>query len=203
VWGGSQSIASILVLTIFAQLDGNDAPASYLISKLALLFVAILKRTWLASWDDPLPLLLQLYQRSVDSRVLVLQILRYIVEDICLSPEEPIPGKRKKLLSQMLTVTCNTEATLKDIYPDGIDWLETLPGWTKWGVPGQVGFLGLVAGTVGERTTELLSQGNGRVDARAVRELLAAVKFLQVCIPWGQQRYRSPIPRWGRLGLWA
>lgn len=160
-----------------------------MISKLALLFVALLKRTWLSSWDDPLPLLLELYHRSPDSRLLTLQVLRYVVEDVCLSPEEPMPPKRKKLLSQILTVTCNSEVTLKEIYPEGIEWLETLPGWTKWGVPGQVGFLGLVAGTVGERTAELLSsQANGGIDGRAVREVMAAVKFLQVCIPWGQQR---------------
>jgi Exportin 1-like protein len=170
-------------------MDGNNAFAPYLVSKLALLFVAILKRTWLASWDDPLLLLLELYHRSLDSRLLILQILRYVVEDVCLSPEEPMPGKRKKLLSQMLMVTMNSEATLKDIYPEGIEWLETLPGWTKWGVPGQVGFLAMVTATVGERVGEILS--NGSVDAGAVREISAAIKFLQVCIPWGQQRFES------------
>jgi Exportin 1-like protein len=174
-------------------MDGNNAFAPYLVSKLALLFVAVLKRTWLASWDDPLPLLLELYHRSLDSRLLILQILRYVVEDICLSPEEPMPGKRKKLLSQMLTVTVNSEATLKEIYPEGIEWLENLPGWTKWGIPGQVGFLGLVATTVGERVGEILSR-NGGVDASAVREISAAIKFLQVCIPWGQQRSESHSP---------
>lgn len=178
------------------QLDGNNVSAPYLISKLALVFVALLKRTWLASWDDPLPLLLELYHRSADSRLLVLLVLRYMIEDICLSPEEPLPAKRKKLLGQILQVTCNSESTLKDIYPDGIEWLETLPGWTKWGVPGQVGFLGLVAGTVGERTGEMLSQvnGGGTFDGRTVRELHAAIKLLQVCIPLGQQRHIPPFP---------
>lgn len=174
-------------------MDGNNAFAPYLVSKLALLFVAVLKRTWLASWDDPLPLLLELYHRSLDSRLLILQILRYVVEDVCLSPEEPMPGKRKKLLSQMLTVTVNSEATLKEIYPEGVEWLETLPGWTKWGVPGQVGFLALVAGTVGERVGEIFSR-NGEIDTGAVREISAAIKFLQVCIPWGQQRSHHPSP---------
>lgn len=170
-------------------MDGTNSPPTYLISKLALLFVAILKRTWLSTWDDPLPLLIELYNRSEDSRLLVLQILRYIVEDICLSPEEPMPQKRKKLLSQMLTVICNSEKTLRELYPDGgIEWLENLPGWTKWGVPGQIGLLALVSGTIIERTTEVLG-GVRDLDGKVVRELLAAVKFLQVCVPWAQQRY--------------
>ena len=168
-------------------MDGTNNPPTYLISKLALLFVAILKRTWLASWDDPLPVLLELYNRSPDSRLLVLQVLRYIVEDVCLSPEEPLPQKRKRLLSQILTVTCNSENILREIYPDGIEWLETLPGWTKWGVNGQVGLLGLVSTTIIERTTEIL--GGGNLDTKVTKELLACIKFLQVCIPWGQQRY--------------
>jgi len=109
------------------------------------------------------------------------------VEDVCLSPEEPLPQKRKKLLSQILTVTCNSEKTLREIYPDGVDWLETLPGWTKWGVNGQVGLLGLVSTTILERTAEIL--GGATLDPKVTRELLACLKFVQVCIPWGQQRY--------------
>lgn len=150
------------------------------------MFVALLKQTWLASWDDPLPILLELYNRSADSRLLVLQVLRYIVEDVWLSPEEPLPQKRKKLLNQILTVTCNSEKTLREIYPEGVDWLDTLPGWTKWGVNGQVGLLGLVSTTVIERTTEIL--GGDTLDTKVIRELLACIKFLQVCIPWGQPR---------------
>jgi Exportin 1-like protein len=159
-----------------------------LIAKLALLFVAILKRTWLSSWDDPLPILIELYNRSADSRVLVLQTLRYLIEDCCLSPEEPLPQKRKRLLVQMLTVACNSESVLRHIYPDGVEWLETLPGWTKWGVPGQLGLLGLVSATILERTTEILGK-NGPSDPKVIRELLAAVKFLQVCVPWSPQQY--------------
>lgn len=158
-----------------------------MIAKLALLFVAILKRTWLSSWDDPLPILIELYNRSADSRVLVLQIFRYIIEDCCLSPEEPMPQKRKKLLVQMLTVACNSETVLRAIYPDGVEWLETLPGWTKWGVPGQVGLLGLVSNTVIERTTEILNSGQVP-DAKVIRELLACIKYLQVSIPWSPQK---------------
>jgi len=169
-------------------LDGNTTPPTYLIAKLALLFVGILKRTWLSSWDDPLPILIELYNRSSDSRVLVLQIFRGIIEDCCLSPEEPMSGKRKRLLVQMLTVACNSETILRDVYPDGIEWLETLPGWTKWGVPGQVGLMRLVANTVIERTTEILNS-NQAPDAKVIRELLACVKFLQVCIPWSPQMY--------------
>jgi Exportin 1-like protein len=173
-------------------LDGTNSPPTYLVSKLALLFVAILKRTWLSSWDDPLPIIIELYNRSVDSRLLVLQVLRYTVEDVCLSPEEPLPQKRKKLLSQMLTVTCNSEKTLREIYPEGVEWLETLPGWTKWGVPGQLGLLGLVSSTIIERTTEVLATSGGvtggNIDGKVVKELLASIKFLQVCIPWGPQR---------------
>jgi hypothetical protein len=135
---------------------------------------------------------IELYNRSADSRLLVLQVLRYIVEDVCLSPEEPLPQKRKKLLSQMLTVTCNSEKTLREIYPEGVEWLETLPGWTKWGVPGQLGLLGLVSSTIIERTTEVLATTGGatggNIDVKVVRELLASIKFLQVCIPWGPQR---------------
>ena len=171
-------------------MDGRTSPPTYLISKLALLFVTILKRTWLASWDDPLPILIELYNRSPDSRLLVLQTLRYVVEDCCLSPEEPLPQKRKKLLTQMLTVSCNSEQTLREMYPDGVEWLETLPGWTKWGVPGQVGLLGLVSGTIIERTNEVL--GGMPLNAQVIRELLASIKFLQVCIPWGPQRYPFP-----------
>jgi hypothetical protein len=158
------------------------------IAKLALLFVAILKRTWLSSWDDPLPILLELYNRSADSRVLVLLIFRNIIEDCCLSPEEPLPQKRKRLLVQMLTVACNSEATLRNIYPDGVEWLETLPGWTKWGVPGQLGLLGLVSATILERTTEILGK-SAPPDPKVIRELLAAIKFLQVCVPWSPQQY--------------
>ena len=162
-----------------------------MIGKLALLFVAILKRTWLSSWDDPLPVLLELYNRSADSRVLVLQVLRYVVEDCCLSPDEPMPGKRKKLLTQMLTVACNSETMLREVYPDGVEWLETLPGWTKWGYPGQVGLLGLVSGTILERTREILESG-GTSDEKVIRELLVAIKFLQVCVPWSPQKYIPP-----------
>lgn len=87
----------------------------------------------------------------------------------------------------MLTVICNSEKTLREIYPDGVDWLESLPGWTKWGVPGQVGLLALVSATIVERNTEIL--GGATLDGKVVKELLACIKFLQVCIPWGQQRY--------------
>jgi hypothetical protein len=144
----------------------------------------------LSLWDDPLPIILELYNRSADSRLLVLQTLRYIVEDACLSPEEPLPAKRKKLLTQILTVTCNSEKTLREIYPDGVEWLETLQGWTKWGVPGQVGLLALVSNTIIERNAEVLASG-GTFDAKVIRELLSCIKFVQVCIPWGQQRYIS------------
>lgn len=99
-----------------------------------------------------------------------------------------MPQKRKKLLVQMLTVACNSEAVLRAIYPDGVEWLETLPGWTKWGVPGQVGLLGLVSNTVIERTTEILNSGQVP-DAKVIRELLACIKYLQVCIPWSPSRY--------------
>lgn len=151
----------------------------------------MLKRTWLSSWDDPLPVLLELYNRSADSRVLVLQVLRYIVEDCCLSPDEPMAGKRKKLLTQMLTVACNSETTIREVYPDGVEWLETLPGWTKWGVQGQVGLLGLVSGTILDRTREIL-EGGTTGDEKVIRELLAAIKFLQVCVPWSPQKYSLP-----------
>jgi hypothetical protein len=172
-------------------LDGANgvSPPVYLISKLSLLFVAILKRTWLSGWDDPLPVLVELYNLSADSRLLVLQILRGIVEDCCLSPEEPMPGKRKRLLSQMLTVACNSEETLRQVYPTGVEWLENMPGWTKWGVPGQIGLLRLVSSTILERVNETLA---GNVpDQKVLRELCASVKFLQVCIPWGPQKYLS------------
>ena len=135
-------------------------------------------------------MLSELYNRSVDSRVLVLQVLRYIVEDCCLSPDEPMPGKRKKLLTQMLTVACNSETMLREVYPDGVEWLEAFPGWTKWGVPGQVGLLGLVSGTILERTREILEGGN--TDEKVIRELLAAIKFLQVGVPWCPQKYPPP-----------
>jgi Exportin 1-like protein len=168
-------------------LDGTNSPATYLISKLALILVAILKRTWLSSWDDPLPIMLELYNISADSRLLVLQVLRYIIEDCCLSPEEPMPAKRKKLLNQMLTVSCCSENVLRQIYPDGVEWLEALPGWTKWGVPAQRGLLVLVSTTILERTTEIL--GGGNVDGKVIRELLSAIKFLQVCVPWIPHRF--------------
>lgn len=130
---------------------------------------------------------MELYNLSADSRLLVLQVLRYIVEDCCLSPEEPLPQKRKRLLTQMLTVACNSEEFLRIIYPDGVEWLETLPGWTKWGVPGQAGLVSLVSSTILERTNELLT--NGATDAKVIRELLACIKFIQVCIPWGEKKY--------------
>ena len=104
-----------------------------------------------------------------------------------MSPDEPMPGKRRKLLTQMLTVACNSETTLREVYPDGVEWLETLPGWTKWGVQGQVGLLGLVAGTILDRTREIL-EGGGTGDEKVIRELLAAIKFLQVCVPWSPQK---------------
>jgi len=92
----------------------------------------------------------------------------------------------------MLTVMCNSEKTLREVYPEGVEWLETLPGWTKWGVSGQLGLLGLVSSTVIERTTEVLATTGGvtggNIDVKVVRELLASIKFLQVCIPWGPQR---------------
>lgn len=91
----------------------------------------------------------------------------------------------------MLSVACHSEETLRQIYPDGVDWLETLPGWTKWGVPGQVGLLGLVASTVHERTTKILA-GN-TPDRKVIRELLAAIKLLQVCIPWAAPRFDSSV----------
>lgn len=161
-----------------------------MIAKLALLFVALLKRTWLASWDDPLPILIELYNRSADSRVLVLQVFRYIIEDCFLSPEEPLPQKRKRLLVQMLTVACSSENVLRQVYPEGVEWLDTLPGWTKWGFPGQVGLMGLISNTIIERTTEIL--GGSPPDAKVIRELLACIKCLQVCIPWGTHRYPHP-----------
>ena len=87
----------------------------------------------------------------------------------------------------MLTVACNSEEFLRIIYPDGVEWLETLPGWTKWGVPGQAGLVSLVSSTILERTNELLT--NGATDAKVIRELLACIKFIQVCIPWGEKKY--------------
>lgn len=91
---------------------------------------------------------------------------------------------------QMLTVACNSESVLRAIYPDGVEWLDTLPGWTKWGVSGQVGLMGLVSITVIERTTEILNSIQPP-DAKVIRELLACIKFLQVCIPWSPQKYFS------------
>jgi len=180
-------------------LDGTNSPPSYLIAKLSLVFVALLKTTWLASWDDPVPLLIELYNRSEDSRALVLQIFRYIIEDYCLTKDEPMP--RKRLLTQMLSVACHSEETLRVIYPDGVEWLETLPGWTKWGVPGQVGLLGLVASTVHERTTEILA-GN-TPDRKVIREILAAIKLLQVCIPWAAPRFDYSVQMMLTLDLWS
>jgi hypothetical protein len=75
-----------------------------------------------------------------------------------------------------------------EAYLDGVEWLETLPGWTKWGVPGQLGLLGLVSATILERTTEILGK-SGPPDPKVIRELLAAIKFLQVCVPWSPQQY--------------
>ena len=98
-----------------------------------------------------------------------------------------MPGKRKKLLVQMLTVACNSEQVLRHVYPDGLEWLESLPGWTKWGVPGQRGLLQLVSGTLIERNTEIL--GGRPLTDQIMRELCAMVKFLQVCIPWISMRY--------------
>jgi len=167
-------------------LDGTTSPPIYVITKLSSLFVAILKREWLASWDDPLPIIIELYNRSMDSRILVLQVFRYIIEDCCLSAEEPMPGKRKRLLVQMLTVACNSEQILHHVYPDGLEWLESLPGWTKWGVPNQNGLLQLVSSTLIERTMEIL--GGRPLTEQIVREICSLVKFLQVCVPWVSMR---------------
>jgi hypothetical protein len=143
----------------------------------------VLKRTWLSTWDDPLSVILELYNRSADSRILVLQVFRFIIEDCCLSDSEPLIAKRKKLLVQMLTVTCASEVVLRQVYPLGLEWLESLPGWTKWGFPGQRGLLHLVSSTLLERNAEILSLGTP-LDGPLIRELCALVKFLQVCIPW-------------------
>lgn len=130
---------------------------------------------------------MELYNRSADSRLLVLQTLRYIIEDCCLSPEEKFPGDRKKLLVQMLTVVCCSESVLREKYPDGIEWLESLPGWTKWGVPGQIGLLALVSQTVIERAREIMS-GPAPYNPSIIRELLACIKCIQVCVQWTPQR---------------
>ncbi|KAI0157063.1 ARM repeat-containing protein [Hypoxylon sp. FL1284] len=105
------------VLELAQNISGDDP--SYLRSKIAVLWVEVAKRSWVAEWMDMDALLVRLWQvpNSAVHKELVLSVLEMLSDDI-FNGDDPVVVVREGILSKASVEIFTPAAVLVDTFPN-------------------------------------------------------------------------------------